>query len=356
MEQEIRFVTARDGVRIGLALMGEGKPLVKAPNWLNHVGLDIESPVWKHWWAELSAGRQLIRFDSRGTGLSDRNVLKNTFESWVGDLETVVDSLHLERFDLLGMSQGSAIAIDYAARHPERVSRLILFGSFARGWAKRGDEVEHEAILALTRRGWASDNPAYRQLFTSQFMPDASLEQMTWFNEVQRLSTSAETAVEFQREVGNIDVTRQLAKIRAPTLVLHCENDARIPFEEGRRVAAAIPRARFVQLPSRNHVILESDPAWPAFKLEFERFLAQAPPGITGPFTLEAEENHHESLTQRELEVLRLISSGQTDRQIATELTISVRTAGNHVKNILAKTGATNRTPAAIYGAKHGLI
>src|SRR6478672_1046230 len=234
MDQELRFITARDGVRICTSTLGQGPPLIKAPNWLSHVGIDLDSPVWGHWWSELSRHHRFLRFDQRGCGLSDRQLPELSFDSWVSDLECVVDSLHVDKFDLFGMSQGGAVAIEYAARHPERVRRLVLFGAFSRGWAKRGQEAETEAVLSLIRRGWDADNPAYRQIFTSQFMPDATVEQMNWFNELQRLSTSSENAVQFQMEVGQIDVSARLSQVSAQTLVFHCRHDARIPFEEGR--------------------------------------------------------------------------------------------------------------------------
>lgn len=357
MDQELRFVTMPDGVRICTSGLGAGQPLVKAPNWLSHAGMDITSPVWGHWWAELSSQRRFIRFDQRGCGLSDWVVPEMTFESWVSDLECVVDTLEVERFDLLGMSQGGAVAIEYAARHPERVRRLLLYGAFARGWAKRGAEEEHQAILALIKRGWGGENPAYRQLFTSQFMPDASLEQMNWFNELQQMSSSPENAMQFQIEVGNIDVTERLSQVDAPTLIFHSRHDARIPFDEGRQIAASMPNARFAALESRNHILLESEPAWAVFREKLNRFLheddatdhARETPG-------EAALEDGADLTPREVEVLRLVAEGKTDRQIADELVISVRTVGNHVKNILAKTGSTNRTAAAIYGATHRLL
>ncbi|MEX1023121.1 MAG: alpha/beta fold hydrolase [Dehalococcoidia bacterium] len=355
MDQELRFVTTPDGVRICTSALGTGESLVKAPNWLSHAGMDINSPVWRHWWAALSARHHFVRFDQRGCGLSDWVVPDMSFDRWVSDLECVVDALELERFDLLGMSQGGAVAIEYAARHPERVRRLVLYGAFARGWAKRGEAEEHEATLTLIKRGWGSDNPAYRQLFTSQFMPDATLEQMNWFNELQQLSSSPANAMQFQIEVGNIDVTERLSQVHAPTLIFHARHDARIPFDEGRQIAASMPNARFVALESRNHILLEDDPAWPVFARELEGFLGAADeaPGRPAAVAAPADEAN---LTNRETEVLQLIARGRTDRQIADELVISVRTVGNHVKSILAKTGSANRTAAAMYATTHGLL
>jgi len=357
MLQDLRFVSAPDGVRICTSSIGAGRPLLKAPNWLSHTGLDIDSSAFRHWWAALSAHHRFVRFDQRGCGLSDWLVPEMSFASWVGDLECVADALHVDEFDLFGMSQGASVAIEYAARHPERVRRLVLYGGFARGWAKRGEEEEHRAILALIKRGWGGDNPAYRQLFTSQFMPDATLEQMHSFNEIQRLSSSPENAMQFQIEVGNIDVTERLPHVRAPTLVLHSQGDARIPFEQGREIAASIPDARFVALESRNHILLEHEPAWTSFRRELRDFLDEEPPPIRHPAPVSATAAEQPArLTPREIEVLRLVAAGRTDRQIAADLTISARTVGNHVKHILAKTECANRTAAAMYATSHGIL
>jgi DNA-binding CsgD family transcriptional regulator len=209
--------------------------------------------------------------------------------------------------------------------------------------------------LSLIQRGWAAENPAYRQIFTTQFMPDATVAQMNWFNELQRLSTSTENAVRFQMEVGQIDVSRRLSEISAPTLVFHCRQDARVPFEEGRFIAATIPSARFVELSSRSHILLDTDPAWPVFCAELRRFLDEGG-SVENPQLGILPGPLEDHLTQRELEVLRLISRGKTDREIAAELFISARTVGNHVKNILTKTDCPNRTAAAIYAAKRGLL
>jgi pimeloyl-ACP methyl ester carboxylesterase/DNA-binding CsgD family transcriptional regulator len=357
MDQELRFVSTPDGVRICTSTLGAGSTLVKAPNWLSHAGLDIGSPVFQHWWQALSSNRRFVRFDQRGCGLSDWIVPEVSFASWVSDLECVVDSLHVDQFDLFGMSQGAAVAIEYAARHPARVRRLVLHGGFARGWAKRGEEAEQRAILELIKRGWGGDNPAYRQLFTSQFMPDATLAQMNSFNELQRLSSSPENAMQFQIEVGSIDVTERLHRVQAPTLVFHSRGDARVPFEQGREIAASIPNARLVALESRNHILLESDEAWAAFRQNLDAFLGDGSGAEGWPVRApQAVAEEHAHLTPREVEVLRLVAMGRSDREIASELYISPRTVGNHVKHILAKTECANRTAAAMYASTHGLL
>jgi pimeloyl-ACP methyl ester carboxylesterase len=350
-KQEIRFITTPDGVRIACGIAGRGAPLVKAPNWLSHVEFDWGSPIWRHWWESLSRRHLFVRFDQRGCGLSDREVDDLSFDRWVTDLECVVDELDLGRFVLLGMSQGAAVAVEYAVRHPDRLSHLVLYGGFPRGWAKRGGSTaEYSALLTLIREGWGRENAAYRQVFTSQFIPEGTAEQMQWFNELERVSASAEGAVSFQAEVGKIDVLDRLELITTPTVVFHARHDARIPFEQGRLLASLIPHARFFPLDSMNHILLEGEPAWPVFLSELHRFLGKTdvstarPPGKTG------------NLTKREVEILRLIAAGKTDRQIAAELLLSVRTVGNHVKHILDKMSCANRTEAAVYATRMELV
>ena len=275
MEQEIQFTTASDGVSICYSTVGSGPPLVKAPNWLGHLEFDWRSPVWRHWWEELAKDHLLVRFDQRGSGLSDWSVEDVSFAAHVGDLESVVDALGLERFVLLGVSQGGAFAVEYAVRHPERVSELILYGSYPRGRAFRGPEeaAKAEAESILINTGWGQDNPAYRQLFTSMFMPEATPEQMNWFNELQRVSASPENAFRIVTAAATIDVLDRLPLVSVPTLVLHGREDARVSFDVGRRLAAGIPSARFVPLESKNHILLEGEPAWQVFLSEFRKFV-----------------------------------------------------------------------------------
>jgi pimeloyl-ACP methyl ester carboxylesterase/DNA-binding winged helix-turn-helix (wHTH) protein len=278
LRQEIQFCTTADGVRLAYATLGDGPTLIKAANWLNHLDLDRHSPIWRHWLAALSRQRRLVRYDERGTGLSDWTVERLDLESWVDDLEAVVAATAADRFDLLGISQGAAVAIGYAVRHPERVRRLILFGGYARGWARRPADASaierRQALVTTTRLGWSQENPAFRQVWTSLFIPDGDGEEMRSFNEMQRASTSAENAVRFLEEFGRIDIDALLPRVAVPTLVLHSQHDAAVPFEEGRRLAAGISGARFVALDSRNHLLLGSDAAWPRFLDEVERFLA----------------------------------------------------------------------------------
>src|SRR4051794_25852758 len=276
LRQEIRFATTSDGVRIAYSAVGSSVPLVKAANWLNHLEYEWESPVWRHWIHEISRHHLLVRYDERGCGLSDWQVPELTFESWVRDLETVVDTLGLERFDLLGISQGGPVAVTYAVRHPERVRNLVLYGTYARGWQYRGDPQvleARDAIIKLVRLGWGMNNPAFRQIFSTRFIPDASPEQMEWFNELQRVSVSPENAARFMEDFSRLDVRDVLAAIKVPSIVLHCQGDVVVPFDEGRLLAAGIPGARFVPLPSRNHLLLEQEPAWQMVLRELGEFL-----------------------------------------------------------------------------------
>lgn len=274
LRQEIRFCQASDGTTLAYSVAGEGPPLVKSANWLNHLEADLASPLWRHWICALTTIRSVWRYDERGNGLSDWNAPLN-FEAFVDDLESVVDAAGLDRFDLLGVSQGAAVAIAYAVRHPERVRKMHLWGGYAVGWAKRGGKEEiarREAMLELSRQGWAMDNPAFRQMFTSMFLPEANQEQEDYFNEIQRVTTSAENSVALQRVFGEIDVRGLLGKVTTPTLVGHSTRDAVVPFEAGRALAARIPGARFIAVESPNHLLLETDPGWPKYARVVEEF------------------------------------------------------------------------------------
>lgn len=280
--QDIRYCTAPDGVRLAYAISGgsSGIPIVKAANWMSHLQYDWESPIWRHWIEGLSAQGRLVRYDQRGNGMSDWDVADLSFEAQVADLESVVEAAQLDRFALLGLSQGCALSVTYCLRHPERVTHLILYGGYVKGWRARGDRddiVRGEAMNMLIREGWGQDNPAFRQLFTSLFIPGAPPEQMDWFNELQRRSARPETAARLRESFGNIDVSELLGKVRVPTLVLHAGDDAMIPLKAGRGYATEIPGARFVLLDSKNHILLSHEPAFAQFLAEVRRFLAEPP-------------------------------------------------------------------------------
>ncbi len=277
IQQEIRFCVADDGVRIAYATTGHGPPLVKPANWMTHLEYDWQSPVWRHWIRELSRRRTLIRYDERANGLSDWDAADLSFEACMRDLEAIVHANALDCFPMLGISQGCAFAISYAVRHPERVSHLVLYGGYARGWAMRGPSGEakrRSAMATLIEHGWGQDNPAFRQMFTTLFVPEATQEQMRWFNDLQRATASPANALRLHDTFGQIQVEPLLPQVRAPTLVLHSRDDGVVPFEESRRLACAIPGARFVPLEGRNHILLEDEPAWPRFLAEVRAFLS----------------------------------------------------------------------------------
>ena len=278
LKQEIRFCTSADGVQLAYSMIGQGPALMKTGNWMTHLEYDLESPIWRHLYRELAKDHMLVRYDARGNGLSDRTVDEISFDAFVSDLEAVVDATGLKRFVLLGISQGCAVSIAYAVRHPERVSHLILYGGFAVGRNKRArsaaQKEEDAALVTLVRVGWGKENAAFRQLFTSQFMPGATKEQADWFNELERVSVTGDMAARILEAVGETDITTLLPQVSVPTLVLHARDDARVPFEAGRRMAAGIPGARFVALDGRNHLFLETEPAFDQFMEHTRSFLA----------------------------------------------------------------------------------
>lgn len=275
VKQEINYCRTPDGVRLAYATAGSGPPLVKTANWLNHLEYDWKSPVWQHVVRGLAHKYTLIRYDARGNGMSDWDVETLSLDAWVSDLETVVAAAGVDRFPLLGVSQGCAVSIAYAVRHPERVSHLILYGGFALGAAKRSPAQRElrAALTTLMRHGWGSDNPAFRLMFTAQFIPGATQEQTAYFNELQRQTTSPECAARYLEATGDLDVTELLGKVTAPTLVMHARGDARVPFELGRTMAAGIPGARFIPLQGQNHLFLEHEAASERFFEEIELFL-----------------------------------------------------------------------------------
>ncbi len=278
LQQDIRFCSSADGVTIAYATVGQGPPLVKAPNWMSHLEYDWQSPVWGHLLRALAQNHTLLRFDQRGNGLSDWQVPEVSFDSMVEDMAAVVEAAGFERFPLLGISQGCAYSIAYATRYPEKVSRLVLYGGFAQGLMQTGREADAqraETELQMIAQGWGQNNPAFRQYFTSSFVPGASKEQMDWFNELQRNTVSPENAVRLRTMTNNIDVGELLAGIKVPTLVLHCRDDGIVPFEAGRWMAARIPGARFVALEGQNHLILEDEASWPRFLGEVRGFLGE---------------------------------------------------------------------------------
>jgi pimeloyl-ACP methyl ester carboxylesterase/DNA-binding winged helix-turn-helix (wHTH) protein len=273
--QTIKYCRAPDGVRLAYAISGSGPFLVKSGNWMNHLEYDWESPIWRHVFRGLSRGHTLVRYDARGNGMSDWDVDTLSLDAWVNDLETVVDAVGVERFSLLGISQGGPVAVAYAVRNPERVSHLILYGAFALGGKKRApaEKEMRDAMTTLMRLGWGADNPSFRQMFTARFIPGATHEQADYFNALQRETTSSECAARYFDVVGDFDVIDLLPRVTAPTLVAHVRDDQMVPFEAGRQLAAGIPGARFIAFPGRNHLFLEHEPASDRFFEEIGLFL-----------------------------------------------------------------------------------
>ncbi|CAG0960406.1 Arylesterase [Anaerolineae bacterium] len=277
-EQRVHFTSSSDGTRIAFSVAGNGPPLVKTATFMSHLEYDWESPVWAHWLEELNREHTLIRYDERGNGLSDWDVEDLSFEAWVRDLEAVVDAVGLRQFPLFAMSQGGPVAVAYAVRHPERVSRLILYGAYARGWLNRdlsAEQIEEEKlVISLMRVGWGKDNPAFRQVFAMQLRPDATIEELRAFDEQMRISTSAENAARLESEMHRTDIRALAPLVKVPTLVIHPRQDAGVPFEEGRLLASLIPNAQFVALESRNHLLTQEEPAWQKFVAAFRSFMS----------------------------------------------------------------------------------
>jgi pimeloyl-ACP methyl ester carboxylesterase/DNA-binding CsgD family transcriptional regulator len=344
--QRIRYVRTTDGVQLAWADAGSGPVMIKAANWLTHLEYEWESPVWRHWIRFFSDHFRFIRYDERGCGMTDLNVGDLSLERWVEDLETVIEAADLrEPFALLGISQGGPICVAYAVKHPERVSHLILYGAYARGVFRRGDsdrETFYRAMIELVRLEWGSDNPTFRQVFTSRFIPGGTDEQLGWFNDLCRKTLTPEIAAQLLESRGTLEVTELLGEVRTPTLVLHARGDVVAPIAEGHILAAGIPGAQFVELDSKNHIILESEPAWKRFCDEVLEFMELKRP--TG-----GEDHAFDSLTSREREVLTLMTEGLSNAQIAERLSISEKTVRNHVSNLFDKLGVWTRAQAIVF-------
>ena len=343
MGEPIRFCTAPDGVRIAYTTHGTGPPIVRVATWLTH--LQYDGQVYRHWLTELAEGHTFVRYDLRGSGLSDRDVRDLSLDAKVGDLQAVVDAAGLDRFALLGVSGGGPVGVAYAVRHPERVSHLVLYGSYARGRAMRAGrsaaaQQEEELLVSLTRVGWGRSNPAFRRVFTTLFMPDAAPAEVTAFEKMQRVSASPEMAARIRQASYDTDVTELARQVSVPTLVMHARDDAVAPFEEGRRLAALIPGARFLPLSGGTHIIGTADPAWREFVEAIRRFVAENHNPVNP-----AQPTAH--LTARELAVMRLVTAGLDNEQIAARLQLSVRTVERHLSNVYAKLGVSGKAARA---------
>jgi RNA polymerase sigma factor (sigma-70 family) len=348
LKHETRFCTSPDGVRLAYAIQGEGEPLVKAGNWMTHLDYERQSPVWRHWVRELSRGHTLVRYDERGCGLSDREFDGvPTLDTYVGDLAAVVDAAGLERFALLGLSGGGPTAIQYAVRNPERVSHLVLYGTYARGRYMRGEgEAEQSRLLIdLMRVGWGGAVPAFRQVFSSIYIPSAGEEQKRWYDEMQQASSSGQTAARLWGSRTETEISDTARRITQPALVLHARHDRAVPYEEGRRLASLLPDARFVTLETDNHILQEGEPAWEMFLSEVRAFLGDdgRAPVLAGDLS---------ELSEREREVLELVAAGMSNEEIAERLFLSTRTVERHLSNVYAKLRVSGKSARAAAAAR----
>jgi len=352
MAQAIRYTKSSDGARLAWTSIGAGPPLVRASNWLTHLEYDLDSPVWRHWIRFYAAHFRCVRHDERGCGMSDWEVADLSFPRWIEDLEAVITAAQLdEPFALIGISQGASTAITYAVRHPERVSHLILYGGYARGWALRADEEglrRYRAIVELVQLGWGKDNPIFRHLFTSRFVPGGSDEQLRWFSELCARTTTPAIASRLLATRADVDVRALLPQVRVPTLVLHARADEVTPLEESRYLASEIPGAELVLLESKNHVLLEHEPAWARFQQEVLRFTGRS--ALAAP----REDARFHTLTAREREVLTHLAAGRTNAQVGKALFISEKTVRNHVTKLFEKLGVSSRAQAIVLAHERG--
>ena len=353
LRPDIRFCTTADDVKLAVGTYGSGPPLVRAGTWLTHVEVDATSPLSAHWGEELARRHRYVTYDGRGCGLSDRAVADLSLEVFVADLEAVVDGLGLERFPLLGMSMGAPVAVAYAARHPERVSRLVLHGGFARSYLSTphvDPRVTEEAdvLFKSARLGWGTGSPALRQVFVAKFMGESTEAQRQAFEERQRVTSSAEVAEQYLRAMFHLDVKALAPRVTCPTLAFHSRGDQLVYLEQGRKLAALIPGTRFVPLDSKNHVPFRDEPAWQVLVAALRAFLdEETGPGAPVPAR---------PLTPRQLDVLRGVARGLTDKEIASELTLSPRTVEMHVARALAALESANRAEAVRKAAARGLL
>jgi pimeloyl-ACP methyl ester carboxylesterase/DNA-binding CsgD family transcriptional regulator len=353
MHQDIRFCTTTDGVRLAYAASGNGPPLVMPATWLSHLEYQWDSLAWRPWLETLSRKYTLLRYDSRGCGLSDREPPELSFEGWIRDIEAVVDASGFREFDILATCWGGAIGVEYAARHPERVNRLVLYGAYGLGRLLGDQPIEAETarvLLDMVRLGWGQENHVLGQVWGSYFQPGGTLAHFRSWSEQQALSTSAATAVRLLQVGWQSDVRASARTIRCPTLALHVARDSVVPIEVGRQLAALIPDCRFVQVDGENHMPLADEPAWQQIVDEIDRFLKQpvkaGAPRTSLPLDV---------LTGRERDVLDAIAQGLDNNEIAALLRMSEKTVRNHITRVLDKIGVEHRYQAIVRARDAGL-
>lgn len=346
--QQIRFCTSRDGTRLAYATCGAGPPLLWIGHWIRHLNFDWENAVWRPWLSLLASRFSVVRYDWRGCGLSDREGVEFSLDKYVEDYEAVIEAAGLKVIDVFGCANGATTAVAYAARHPERVRHLILWGAQTSGYLVRGmsprQREQGETRLKMIELGWPNDTPAYGQFFTMLHMPDASQDQLRSYNDLLRLTATPSNTVKLVRSFWEADIREFVPQVRCPTLVLHARQDAIIPFEEGRLVASLIPGARFIPVESRNHVLLETEPAWRQMVAAIDDFLPAEPAGPVdgGASALLGE------LTAREHQVLERVAQGLDNAAIARQLGISEKTVRNQVSIIFSKLGVNSRAQAIV--------
>lgn len=352
MRQRVAFCETSDGVRIAYATAGRGRHLLRVGGWLTHLEHDWDSPVWAPWLRELTRDHTLARFDLRGCGLSDRGVEAQGLHAWVRDLEAVADDLGWRRFPLLGVCQGGAIALAYAVRHPERVSRVVLYNTYAQG-AYTAGVAEHKAqearaLAAMIEVGWGRSRGAFREVFARLFSPSAATEQVAWWEQLQRLTAAPEDAARLWHAFNTLDIRDRLGQVDKPVLVAHVRGDAVVPFDEGRRVASRIPGAEFLPLAGDNHVLQPTDRGWPELVTALRRFLAEGeaagPPRAAADF----------DLTAREGAVLDLAARGLANADIARALGIRAKTVRNHLSHVAGKLQVASRSELIVQAREAG--
>jgi pimeloyl-ACP methyl ester carboxylesterase/DNA-binding CsgD family transcriptional regulator len=344
--QQVRYVQAPDGARLAWAQSGAGPIMVKAANWLTHLEYEWDSPVWRHWIEFFSTHCRFVRYDERGCGMSEWQPGTLSLDQWAADLGSIIDAAEPSGpVTLLGISQGAATCIHYSIHHPERVARLILYGGYAHGAFHRTSAREHRAMIDLARAAWGKDNPTFRQIFTSRFIPGGSPEQLQWFNDLCLRTTTGEVVAALLEARAVVDIVESLAAVRVPTLVLHARNDEVIPISEGRLLASTIPGAEFVELDSRNHILLQDEPAWHRFRDAVLSFLQLDAASADAAF---------EALSTRERQVLALMTDGLSNADIASRMEISEKTVRNHASNVFDKLGVWSRAQAIVFARDRG--